>query len=447
MTVEESARFVIPRVLWYYAQSMRNFNLTRPELGSLQAKRFRRTLGIAYDTVPYYRNLLREMGKTPSDFRELTELGKIPLLKKETLVEERTQLLSSVANAQFSRLGSGTSGKVVSLAFDSFFRDITIALQARHLTHFGVRPWKRLVSVRAPRSYWRKEAKGKNKGRSYTWSDELGVSAVLGRITTRFMPLQAAQDDPERDLKELLRLRPDFIMCPPSHLLRMSKFLPQDGRGIGVEGMNLINEAFTDTTAKRIEEAYGGKVFNSLGSNELGVAGADCFYRRGMHLNEDWILFEILKDGEPVGEGEMGELVATVFSNDTMPLIRYATGDTAKLVDKGVCECGSTMVRVGRILGRKDDWLKGAGGALFPPLDIAEEVEARFGMGDYQIVQTGLGEFEVKTARPVEDEKRLGVPLGRYLTDLVGVKVTLSFTLRSREDVWRKNRPVVCTIP
>lgn len=437
---------MIPRVLWHYARAMRDFNLPKDELKSLQLKRLRRVLGRAYDDVPYYHGLLRTIGKVPSDFRSLGDMRAIPLLAREHLVSNRRDLISKRASARHSRLGSGTSGQVISLAFDEYFRDITLALQARHLTHFGIRPWKRLVSVRAPKEYWRKEAKGKREGHPYTWSDELGTVATLGRISTRFVPLQASQDDPARDLRELLRLRPDFIMCPPSHLIRMSKFLPSQREHMEVEGMNLINEVFTAAAARRIEEAYGGRAFNSLGSNELGVAAADCAFQTGMHLNEDWILFEVLKEGEPVGEGEQGELVATVFSNDTMPLVRYATGDTVELADEGVCQCGSSMTRVRRVLGRRSDWIRGAGGGLIPPLDVAEEVEARFGMEEYQIVQRRLEAFEVRTADPDRDERRLSEPLARCLSDLVGTPVTLSFSSRPRGEIWLKNRPVVSAV-
>ena len=355
---------------------MRDFNLPRQELESLQLKRLRRTVSLAYDRVPYYHDLMRSLGKAPSDIQSVGDLGVFPLLSRKDVVENKARLVSEAAPARYRRPGSGTSGQTVTLAYDAPFKDITLALQARHLTHFGIRPWKRLVSVRSPRRYWRMESEGKNKGRAYTWADELGLFARLGRISTRFIPLQAAQNDSARDLRELLKLKPDFVMCPPSHLMRMREHLPEGKVGAVVEGMNLINEAFTSVTAKRIEEAYGGKAFNSLGSNELGVAGADCALQAGMHLNEDWMLFEVLRKGEPVGEGEQGELVATVFSNDTMPLVRYATGDTVELADGGVCECGSSMLRIKRVLGRKDDWLKGAAGALIPPLDAAEDIEA-----------------------------------------------------------------------
>ncbi|HKT22129.1 MAG TPA: hypothetical protein VJR06_05940, partial [Nitrososphaerales archaeon] len=192
---------------------------------------------------------------------------------------------------------------------------------------------------------------------------------------------------------------------------------------------------------------YGGRAFNSLGSNELGIAGADCARQTGLHLNEDWFIFEVLKDGERVQAGERGELVATVLSNRTMPLIRYATGNTVELSDGDVCPCGSSMTRVKKVLGRKEDWIRGADGALYPPLRVAEDLEAALGIEDYQLVQSRIDAFEVKTANPDRDEKEFSVPLEEYLSDMVGVPVALKFSMRPQEDTWLKSRPVVCSIP
>ena len=437
---------MILRAASEFVKCTRDFYLPRADLEALQLKRLKRTVRLAFDNVPHFHSVLRALGKVPSDFAAVRDLQTIPVISKDTSIKKRPQMVSRKADARFARASTGTTGNVVSVAYDSFFRDITIALQARHLTHFGLRPWKRLVSVRSPAKYWRKVPMGARRGSPITWADELGITVALGRATGRFLPLQAAPDNPSGDLERLLELRPDFIMCQPSHLVRMSGYIPQGKRGEVAEGMNLLNETFTESAAKRIEDAYGGGAFNSLGSNELGVSGADCRFKRGMHLNEDWILFEVLKDGEPVSEGEQGELVATVFSNDTMPLIRYATGDTVELADADGCECGSRTMRLRRILGRKDDWLLGADGALIPPMEIAEEVESRFDITDYQIVQRGPRDFVVKTVDPDNDEKRLSEQLGGYLSQRIGATVDISFSPRPREELWLKNRPVVCEI-
>ena len=118
-----------------------------------------------------------------------------------------------------------------------------------------------------------------------------------------------------------------------------------------------------------------------------------------------------------------------------------------ELSDGGRCPCGSSFMRMRRTLGRKDDWLRTAEGTLVNPLDVAEFAESTLGMRDYQIVQRSSDGFVVKTLSPEPDEKRLAGPLRGFLSMTVGTQVSLSFAPRPAEDVWLKNRPVVCAIP
>ena len=434
---------MVLRFFRYYADSLRAYRLDRAGLRSLQMKRLASLLKGAYEDVPYYHGVLRRIGRTPSEIRNLQDLREIPVLTRRGVTENEPSLVSGKATGVHIRGSSGTSGVFVRVAFDQGFRDLILALQARRLTECGVKPWHRLVSIWAPKKYWKRGLESRFKGRAFTWADELGPARTLAVLSTRVRFMQSAQDDPERDLEELARLRPDFAMGRASHLARMADFLPSGGKRLRIRGIECRHETFTTTAASRIEEAYGGRIYRSHGSNELGTAASECRFQTGMHLNEDWIMFEVLRGGEQVGPGEQGELVATALGNHVMPLIRYATGDTVELADGERCACGSTMLRVKRFLGRKEDWLQGAGGTLVSPLDVAEAVERETGMRDYQIVQLKRGEFEVRVKSPDQEEKRYSSALGECLSRAMGTPVTLSFTARPRDDLWLKNRPVV----
>jgi phenylacetate-CoA ligase len=97
-----------------------------------------------------------------------------------------------------------------------------------------------------------------------------------------------------------------------------------------------------------------------------GVA-AECSARNGLHVQEDHFLVEVVDpdSGEPLREGEQGELVFTTLAKEAQPLIRYRTGDIGEL-DSAPCECGRTLARVTRLVGRRDDMLIVRGVNLFP---------------------------------------------------------------------------------
>ena len=434
---------MLDRVLWRFVQSMKDYKLPRRELESLQARRLRRTLRLAYDNVPYYHDLMRQFGKVPSDL-DARGLKDFPVLTRRSVADNETQLVSRKARAWQPRGGSGTSGMFSWVMYDWGFRDLSNALQARHYTMIGGRPWKRVVSIWSPTAYWRRSLSGESQGKPTTWSEEMGLMALLGRLTKRSNFLLASEDDPRQDLRRLLSMKPDIVMGRPSHLLKMSDFLPTEGRGIKVQAVECKHETFTETAKSTIEGAFGAKTFRSFGSAELGFAACECRFQTGIHLDEDWVLFEVLRDGERVGPGESGELVATVLGNDAMPLIRYATGDTVELSDEGRCSCGSSFTLMRRMLGRSEDWLRTAAGTLVNPLEVAEFVEGKLGMRDYQIVQRKTDDFVVKTRSPGPDEALLAEALRGYLSEMVGTRVNLSFTTRPSEDTWLKNRPVVC---
>jgi len=84
-------------------------------------------------------------------------------------------------------------------------------------------------------------------------------------------------------------------------------------------------------------------------------------------VNEDHFLVEVVDpgSGEPLADGEVGELVFTTLTKEALPLLRYRTGDLAS-VTREPCACGRTFARMSRVLGRTDDMLIIRGVNVFP---------------------------------------------------------------------------------
>jgi phenylacetate-CoA ligase len=122
-------------------------------------------------------------------------------------------------------------------------------------------------------------------------------------------------------------------------------------------------------------------VYSTYGVTELANSLCECDAGAGGHLHDQQLHVEILDDdGKPTPEGEVGEIVATTFGVEAMPLIRYRTGDCAALFS-APCACGRTTPRLGPIVGRKNQKLKFKGASLFPStlaavLEQAEGVES-----------------------------------------------------------------------
>lgn len=129
------------------------------------------------------------------------------------------------------------------------------------------------------------------------------------------------------------------------------------------------SERWGEKMRKRIAAELGVKLFDIYGLTEVfgPDIGISCEHECGMHIWDDYIYLEIVnpKTGEPVPDGEIGEIVITTLRKQGAPLIRYRTHDLSRIIP-GDCPCGSKYPRIDTILGRTDDMVKVKGVNIFP---------------------------------------------------------------------------------
>ena len=128
-------------------------------------------------------------------------------------------------------------------------------------------------------------------------------------------------------------------------------------------------EPWSSEMRRGIEKRLRIKAFDIYGLSEIigpGVA-MECAFHCGNHISEDHFIPEIIdpETGEVLPDGELGELVFTTVSKEAMPLLRYRTRDLTRL-HRERCDCGRTLVRMDKCLGRTDDMLIIRGVNVFP---------------------------------------------------------------------------------
>jgi phenylacetate-CoA ligase len=149
------------------------------------------------------------------------------------------------------------------------------------------------------------------------------------------------------------RLRAPLLSGPPSALLHYALAAPADGwkpRAVQASG-----EGLGEDRRARLESAIGAPVFDAWRTRELGEAGHECDARNGLHVTMERVLIEILRDGQPVSDGEDGEIVATVLDNRAYPMFRVKTGDIGCRIPEPACACGRTSERILLTDGRADE--------------------------------------------------------------------------------------------
>ena len=150
-------------------------------------------------------------------------------------------------------------------------------------------------------------------------------------------------------------------------------------------------EGSTEEMRAELERRWGIIATENYGLTEVmgpGVSG-ECEYKKGMHINEDHFLCEIIdpQTGEVLPDGAEGEMVITTLSKFAMPMIRYRTRDITRIITEP-CECGRTTLRMEKCKGRSDDMLIIRGVNVFPS-QIESALLGVSGIGPhYEIVVT-----------------------------------------------------------
>jgi len=171
------------------------------------------------------------------------------------------------------------------------------------------------------------------------------------------------------------RFKPNYLIAVPSFLLKMIEYAEANGidyKNSSIKAAVCIGEPLRDRNyklnalGKKITELWDIELFSTYASTEMATSFTECEYHTGNHIQPDLIYSEVLnEEGYPVKVGEIGELVVTTLQVQTMPLIRYATGDMLSYTNE-ICKCGKNTMRLSPVLGRKKQQIKYKGTSLYP---------------------------------------------------------------------------------
>ena len=171
------------------------------------------------------------------------------------------------------------------------------------------------------------------------------------------------------------RLKPTAIVGVPTFLLKLGQFLITEGidpASTGVKKLVCIGEPIRDRklaflkVGEKLEHLWGARIYSTYASSETITSFCECTAQQGGHLHPDLAVVEIINDaGDTLPHGETGEVVVTPLAIEGMPLVRFRTGDVSFLLDEP-CPCGRNSLRLGPILGRKNQMIKLRGTTLYP---------------------------------------------------------------------------------
>jgi len=322
-----------------------------------QAERLRETVERAYENVPFYRDKLDAAGVSPADIQRVDDVRQLPMTTKEDFREEYPDGLFAVDNDEVTRIhaSSGTTGKPKIVGYTDDDIDVWSEVVARSLAAAGAEAGD---TVQNAYGYG-------------LFTGGLGLHYGVEELGATVIPVGGGQT--QRQIELMVDLESDVFTCTPSYALYLAETAEEmghDPRELPISTVIFGAEPCTDPMRAEIEERLGVNGIDIYGLSEIigpGVSNECHEAQDGLHIWEDHFLPEVVdpRTGEPVEEGEEGELVLTTLTKEALPVLRYRTGDLTTL-DYDECECGRTMVRMDNVTGRADDLLIVRGVNLYP---------------------------------------------------------------------------------
>lgn len=352
------------------------------ELQKLQSERLVEQVKHVYANVPYYRERMDEMGVKPEDIKGIEDLHKLPFLTKDDLRDQYPYGLVAVPLSDCVRIQStsGTTGRRVVAFYTQEDLDVWEDCCARAIMAAG----------------------GTNEDVchvSYGYGLFTGGPGLNGgshKVGCLTLPMSSGNT--ERQIQFMTDLGSTILCCTPSYAAYLGESINERGLKdkIKLKAGIFGAEAWTEEMRQEIQNLLGIKAYDIYGLTEISGPGVsfECEEQKGMHINEDHFIAEIIDPdtGEVLPEGEKGELVFTCITKKAFPLMRYRTRDIC-ILTREKCSCGRTHVRMRKPMGRSDDMLIVKGVNVFPS-QIETVLLSNNYPPQYQIIVDRVGHFD-----------------------------------------------------
>lgn len=362
---------------------------SRARIEAIQLEKLIAQVNWTYERVPWYRQRMDEMGVKPDDITCLADVRKLPFTDKTVLRDTFPFGLFAIPLEEVIELhsSSGTTGKPVVVGYNHHDMDVWSECIARLACMAGVKPGDRCQMAFGYGMF----------------TGGFGLHYGLQKLGCMLIP--AGSGNTERHLEMIEDYQTTVLIATPSYAMHICEVGEQAGYDWSKSSLRVGlfgGEPCPPGLKREIESRMHIVCTDNYGLTEVmgpGVSG-ECLAERDMqHIAEDHFLWEVIDPatGEPVPEGEEGELVLTPLDKQAIPVLRYRTHDLTYVVTEK-CACGRTHARMKKVRKRSDDMLIIRGTNVFPSQveDVLSNIEGV--SPHYRIVvdnETGLDRMTV----------------------------------------------------
>ena len=340
--------------------SIHNQFLKKAEIRDMQEKKLQELLRYVKNHSPYYQRIFKEQSIDIGQVRELKDLVLLPTTGKEDLQSFNDEFLCVPRSGVIEYTStSGTLGTPV-----------TIALTEKDLQRLAYNEFNSFACA------------GGTPGDIYQLMLTLdrqfmaGMAYYSGIRMLGAGIIRVGPGVPSLQWETIFRLQPTVLVAVPSFILKLIRYAADhkiDPAASSVKkavciGENIRQPDFSlNILGRKITESWNIGLYSTYASTEMQTAFTECEAGRGGHHQADLVIVELLDEqGQPVPDGEAGEVTITTLGVEGMPLLRYKTGDLC-IAHREPCICGRHTLRLSPVIGRKKQMIKFKGTTLFAP--------------------------------------------------------------------------------
>lgn len=356
-------------------------------LAQQQLDALRNLVAHADANCPYYHRVWRDHGLAPRGLHDHADFHRWPTIDRQAISDNRLEMRSRLHRDRLIHSSTGGStGTPLRFDYDLSSYEFRNAAWHRGYGWAGAGPGTRqfyLWGVAAePTSFWRRR------------KEDLYNRLYRRRIFNSF---DLSDESLPEVARQLQRTRPQAIVAYTGPLFMVAREFSR--RGIQPYSPSAIvvgAEKLHDFQRTVIEHVFQAPVFETYGTREFMLIGAECDRHDGLHQSMEHLLIEVLNDdGTPTRDGDEGNIVVTDLYNYGMPFIRYVTGDRA-IAGWKICSCGRGLPMIAKITGRRLDMLRMKNGRTIPGEFFPHLVKDFAGIKEFQVLQHARDRIELR---------------------------------------------------
>lgn len=334
------ANLLAGRKFWFiYKDLQKSQWLETEQIENMQLAKLKRLVTHAYLTVPLYRELMDKKKVKPDDIKTLADLKKLPIVTKKDFRQGFPKRCTSLAISSKKWVFDSTSGSTGSpfqFIRDRNFSNYALANTYRNHTWTGLKIGQKIASL------W-----GYHKS-------SISVKILDKLLRRKFYSSFDVEKNYLSYFKSMKKYKPMLIEAYSASLTHFAKLLDEHKLNLSIPYAISSAETLYPENRKLIEHTLNTEVFDRYGSREVGNVAHECSEHKGLHINAETYIVEVVKDNV---KDKKGHLFVTNLSNFAMPFIRYDTEDYAVASTKK-CACGRGLPLLESVEGRITDYIK-----------------------------------------------------------------------------------------